>query len=188
MAGKDGDPSELDVLALLHEVHGTQTGARGAAVEQALRTLEATHRRASLAMQTFERDGNPAARRAATAPGPTAAPADERRPTTPTPGSVPRRVVLEATEATAVWRPDDAPPAAGEPLPRPSSPEATAVGPAPGPQAGNAGHGAAAFVDPGTRAPSPAAPEVYAGRGADWSLRERTKTQRIARPKTDEQK
>ena len=114
MASKDGDPNELDVLALLHEVHGTETGARGAAVEQALRTLEATHRRASLAMQTFERDGNPAARRvrdfAATSPQHDAPPADAQQLPNPNLAPVARRVTPRSSEDTAIWRPDDAPP------------------------------------------------------------------------------
>lgn len=185
MASKDGDPSELDVLALLHEVHGTETGARGAAVEQALRTLEATHRRASLAMQTFERDGNPALRRAgasaAKLPKHHASPADAQAPATPPLAAVAQRVMPTDAEATAIWRPDDAPPADRLQLPRPSSAEVTAVGPVSISRSGGAAESAAPSASP--EPPASTTPEVYAGRGADWSLRERTKTQRITRRK-----
>lgn len=185
MASKDGDPNELDVLALLHEVHGTETGARGAAVEQALRTLEATHRRASLAMQTFERDGNPAARRvrdfAATSPQHDAPPADAQQLPNPNLAPVARRVTPRSSEDTAIWRPDDAPPGKRLDLPRPSSAEVTAVGPSPLPQAGDGAELAASGAGPKAQTSASTTPEVYAGRGADWSLRERTKTQRITR-------
>lgn len=172
MGNGQGKDDGLDVLALLHEVHGTEAGARGAAVEQALRTLEATHRRASLAMQTFERDGNPSARRPAQ-PARAVGPQDAGRPTAELPRMA-TKTPATGVEATAIWRPDDAPPPTPQPLPVRASPEATAVGPLPNTAAaGRTGEPGAPGVD------------VYAGRGADWSLRERTKTQRIVRPKKD---
>lgn len=172
MGNGQGKDDGLDVLTLLHEVHGTEEGARSAAVEQALRTLEATHRRASLAMQTFEREGNPSARRAAQPP-PAPRPQGDARPV-----AEPPRTAAHAPDtgdgATAIWRPDDAPPGEPPALPPRASPEATAVGPLPENDAANL-----------SRAPAAPAVDVYAGRGADWSLRERTKTQRIVRPKKD---
>lgn len=192
MAGKnrDEDGNELDVMALLHEVHGTADGARVAAVDAALRTLEVTHRKASLAMRAFEEEGNPSVRRAHNAPG--AAVERTASATVPPPPTrtAPARAPLPAPETTAIWRPEQAPAARPSGLPRPASVEPTSVGPAP--RAASDAHATSATPDDATHHAASASPpkaeadaevDVYAGRGANWALREATKTQRILRPK-----
>lgn len=212
MATNGGKPGELDVMALLNEVHGTQEGARDEAMQVAVHTLEATHRRASLAMRHFEQAGHRGAPRgrqtqegsslpdlAADGPG---APAEGRHDAgvdrggdeaaqAPQAGSYAR-----AQEVTAVWRrstdPGAAPtgPADARSLPPPTpngeATQTTHVGAAPAEgraQAANVGV-AEAPQGAATAPKAEAAPErVYRGQGAQVVLREPTRTQVVLRPK-----